>query len=70
MTMSENGFVYTGTWEHEGHSVSFKPKDESITISESQQSGKLSRNFSRTVPLKEGIAEQDQLIKWGYRKIS
>ena len=69
--MNENGLVYAGTWESEGHVVSFKPKNDSITISELQQSGKrFSKSFSRIVPLEEGIAEQDQLINWGYRRIS
>ena len=69
--MNENGLVYTGTWECEGHIVTFQPKDDSITISESQQYGKRSsRSFSRIVPLEEGIRKQDQLINWGYRRIS
>ena len=71
MTMNENGLVYTGTWESEGHVVSFEPKGDDITISESRQSiYKGSKNFSRTVPLEDGISQQAQLIKWGYRRIS
>ena len=71
MTINDQGLIYNGTWECEGHIVSFEPKGDDITISESRQSiYKGSKNFSRTVPLEDGISQQAQLIKWGYRRIS
>ena len=71
MTINDHGLVYTGTWESEGHVVTFVPKEDSITISELLQSSfKGSKSFSRTVPLEEGIKKQNQLIKWGYRRVS
>ena len=72
MTMNDSGLVYTGTWECEGHVVTFVPKENSlITIVELRQSSyNKTKSFSRTVQLEEGIREQDQLIKWGYRRIS
>ena len=71
MTINDHGLVYTGTWESEGHVVTFVPKEDSITISELLQSSfKGSKSFSRTVPLEEGIKKQNQLIKWGYKRVS
>ena len=72
MTLYNHELVYTGTWENEGHAVTFTPiKNNSITISESIHIPfKGVNSFSRTVPLEEGIKKQDQLIKWQYRKIS
>lgn len=72
MTSYKHELAYTGTWQNEGHTVTFAPiKNNSITIVELTHipfGG--AKSFSTTVPLEEGIKKQEQLIKWQYRKIS
>ena len=74
------GFVLTGTWSSEGHSVTFTvheeegvviPSEMNITESMLGNSWKtLGRNWSmsRTVDLTEAIEEQEKLIKYGYTR--
>ena len=72
MTIYNHGCHVSGTWNNEGHTVTFTAlEDDSIIISELVQipfSG--INSFSRTVSLEAGIKFQDRLIKWQYKKIS
>ena len=72
MTSYKHELAYTGTWQNEGHTVTFAPiKNNSITIVELTYipfGG--AKSFSRTVSFEDGIKEQNKLIKWQYRKIS
>ena len=71
MTIYNHGCHVTGTWNNEGHTVTFTAvEDDSIIISELISLEEGINSFSRTVSLEEGRKEQDQLIKWQYRKIS
>ena len=71
MTIYNHGCHVTGTWNNEGHTVTFTAvEDDSIIISELISLEEGINSFSRTVSLEEGIKEQGQLIKWQYRKIS
>ena len=71
MTIYNHGCHVAGTWNNEGHTVTFTAlEDDSIIISELILLEEGINSFSRTVSLEEGIKEQGQLIKWQYIKIS
>ena len=71
MTIYNHGCHVSGTWNNEGHTVTFTAlEDDSIILSELSSLEEGINSFSRTVSLEEGIKEQGQLIKWQYRKIS
>jgi len=70
------GIAYSGTWENEGHSVSYmeNPNDKSQMkiIEVIRRNGASSRATSmmKIVSLDEAIISQDKLIKFGYRKMN
>ena len=71
MTIYNHGCHVSGTWNNEGHTVTFTAlEDDSIIISELISLEEGINSFSRTVSLEAGIKFQDRLIKWQYRKIS
>ena len=64
--------VIIGTWECEGHNVSFDASGDGIVrITESNQKNyERDWNSHRLTPIKEAIEYQNQFIKLGYDKIS
>ena len=74
MTSNEHGIVYSGTWEQEGHTVSFMLTEQGdCKISEAHTSSRWANrgySLSRTVSIDDAIEEQEQLIKFGYDKVS
>jgi hypothetical protein len=69
------GVVIDATFINEGHTVTFQREGLKMSISESMRGDSwrtLGRNWStiRTVSVDEAIAEQDQLIKFGYTRYS
>ena len=72
MKANEEGIVVTGTWVHEGHTVTFMIlEDDTIKVSESIHRGVGSNwSTSKEVSFVEAMKEQEQLIKFGYTKMT
>ena len=72
------GIVLTGTWECEGHTISFtevkndknKMKIVEVMRGNSWQSQKRNWSMIKEISLDEAIEEQNKLIKYGYRRIN
>ena len=68
---SEEGIVYSGSYECEGHNVSFIIlTGDRVKIIEYNQSGSSSHSSERIEVLDSAIKLQDRLIQLGYDKVS
>tara|TARA_B100001250_G_C19764738_1_gene774185 strand:- start:85 stop:288 length:204 start_codon:yes stop_codon:yes gene_type:complete len=62
---------YSGTWESEGHSITYVINDDdTVNIEESFESGFRKSNITNVISLDEAIKDQQRYIKLGYDKIS
>ncbi len=75
MLANKKGIVVTGTWMNEGHTVTFMIlENDLIKISDYFHQvvidGTVKRNWStsRETTFIDAMQEQDDLIKWGYKR--
>ena len=68
---SDEGLVYSGSYECEGHNVSFIIlTGDRVKIIEVNTAGRNTTSTERTEFLENAIEYQDKLIKLGYDKVS
>ena len=71
MTSNKQGLVYSGSYECEGHNVSFIILTrERVKLIEVNTSGGITTSTNRIETLDEAIKYQDRLIQLGYDKVS
>ncbi len=67
----EHKLCYAGTWESEGHSITYVINDDdTVNIEETFESGFRKSNITTVITLDDAIEEQQRYIKLGYDKIS
>ena len=71
MTSNKQGLVYSGSYECEGHNVSFIIlTGERVKLIEVNTAGGITTSTNRIETLDEAIEYQDRLIQLGYDKVS
>ena len=71
MKSNKQGLVYSGSYECEGHNVSFIiVTGERVKIIEVNTAGGFTTSSDNITPLAEAIEYQDRLIQLGYDKVS
>tara|TARA_R110002020_G_C16145419_1_gene762225 strand:- start:573 stop:776 length:204 start_codon:yes stop_codon:yes gene_type:complete len=64
-----SGVVFSGTWESEGHKVSFLIlEDNTVQITESMMRDKKNWSNTKRIEIDEAIKRQDKLINMGYTR--
>tara|TARA_B100000131_G_C18118689_1_gene612097 strand:+ start:1773 stop:1979 length:207 start_codon:yes stop_codon:yes gene_type:complete len=67
----EHKVLYSGTWESEGHSITYVINDDdTVNIEETFESGFRKSNITNVLTLDDAIEDQIRYIKLGYDKIS
>ena len=71
MKSNDHGLVYSGSYECEGHNVSFIIlTGERVKLIEVNTAGGFTTSTNRIETLNEAIEYQDRLIQLGYDKVS
>jgi hypothetical protein len=71
VSINKSGLIYSGSYECEGHNVSFIIlTGDRVKIIEYNQSGSSSHSSERIEVLDSAIKLQDRLIQLGYDKVS
>ena len=69
--INNQGLVYSGSYECEGHNVSFIIlTGDRVKIIEVNTAGRSTNSTEQTKTLEQAIEYQDKLIKLGYDKVS
>jgi Zn-finger domain-containing protein len=69
LSLRMSGVVFSGTWESEGHKVSFLIlEDNTVQITESMMRDKKNWSNTKRIEIDEAIKRQDKLINMGYTR--